>query len=84
MCSLFPNHSGLSIHTTMLPRKPLACFACLYPRLIASFCSAYMASLGHNVTWVAPGQSVVQGITRGLNGVSTQQLDGGGLSDAFV
>jgi hypothetical protein len=32
--------------------------------------SAYMAGLGHNVSWVAPGQSVVQGISRGSNGVS--------------
>lgn len=28
-----------------------------------------MASLGHNVSWVAPGQSVVQGITRDSDGV---------------
>ncbi|ELU43189.1 gamma-glutamyltranspeptidase [Rhizoctonia solani AG-1 IA] len=32
--------------------------------------TAYMAALGHNVSWVAPGQSVVQGVTRDRNGVS--------------
>ncbi len=29
---------------------------------------AFMKSLGHNVTWVAPGQSTAQGLTRLVNG----------------
>ena len=29
---------------------------------------AYMASLGHNVTWLAPGQSTAQGLRRQPNG----------------
>ena len=29
---------------------------------------AYMASLGHNVTWIAPGQSTAQGLRRQPNG----------------
>ena len=29
---------------------------------------AYMASLGHNVTWIAPGQSTAQGLRRQSNG----------------
>ncbi|KAG8747908.1 hypothetical protein FRC10_010527 [Ceratobasidium sp. 414] len=37
--------------------------------------TAYMASLGHNVTWVAPGQSVVQGITRSASGVFVAASD---------
>ncbi|KAG8690782.1 hypothetical protein FRC09_011852 [Ceratobasidium sp. 395] len=37
--------------------------------------TAYMAALGHNVTWVAPGQSVVQGITRSADGVFVAASD---------
>ena len=29
---------------------------------------AFMKSLGHNVTWVAPGQSTAQGLARLANG----------------
>ena len=29
---------------------------------------AFMASLGHNVTWIAPGQSTAQGLRRQSNG----------------
>jgi len=29
---------------------------------------AFMKSLGHDVTWVAPGQSTAQGLTRLVNG----------------
>ena len=29
---------------------------------------AYMASFGHNVTWIAPGQSTAQGLRRQSNG----------------
>lgn len=29
---------------------------------------AYLASLGHNVTWIAPGQSTAQGLRRQPNG----------------
>ncbi|KAG9124169.1 hypothetical protein FRC07_012594 [Ceratobasidium sp. 392] len=36
--------------------------------------TAYMAALGHNVTWVAPGLSVVQGVTRSANGVYTFEV----------
>ncbi|KAF8708122.1 Gamma-glutamyltranspeptidase Ggt1, partial [Rhizoctonia solani] len=38
--------------------------------------TAYMAALGHNVSWVAPGQSVVQGVTRDRNGVFAAASDG--------
>ncbi|KAJ1310978.1 hypothetical protein OPQ81_009487 [Rhizoctonia solani] len=38
--------------------------------------TAYMAQLGHNVSWVAPGQSVVQGVTRDSNGVFAAASDG--------
>ncbi|KAG8710840.1 hypothetical protein FRC11_004055 [Ceratobasidium sp. 423] len=38
--------------------------------------TAYMAALGHNVSWVAPGQSVVQGVTRDPNGVFAAASDG--------
>ncbi|KAG8763918.1 hypothetical protein FRC12_008359 [Ceratobasidium sp. 428] len=37
--------------------------------------TAYMTALGHNVTWVAPGQSVVQGITRSADGVFVAASD---------
>ncbi|QRV76429.1 gamma-glutamyltranspeptidase [Ceratobasidium sp. AG-Ba] len=37
--------------------------------------TAYMAALGHNVTWVAPGQSVVQGISRSMKGVFAAASD---------
>ncbi|KAB5591111.1 Gamma-glutamyltranspeptidase [Ceratobasidium theobromae] len=38
--------------------------------------STYMASLGHNVSWVAPGQSVVQAVARDSNGVFSAASDG--------
>ncbi|CAE6470101.1 unnamed protein product [Rhizoctonia solani] len=38
--------------------------------------TAYMAALGHNVSWVPPGQSVVQGVTRDSNGVFAAASDG--------
>lgn len=37
--------------------------------------TAYMASLGHNVSWVAPGQSVVQAVTRDSKGTFSAASD---------
>ena len=46
---------------------------------------AYMKNLGHNVTWIAPGQSTAQGIIRLPNGTfqaagEPRQLNSGGYA----
>jgi len=47
--------------------------------------TAFMSSLGHNITWVAPGQSTAQGIRRLPNGTfeaagEPRQLNSGGFA----